>query len=168
MKRLPLFLFALPLLLAALLLTACDPPWLPRPTESGRYIYGCKINGKRIRVNNWRDLNASIAQGGMLITAIFPDDQGRLDFQFLNGITEPKVIPITPGCVRMFDWTCIIYDNFVHRYKPVEDARNYFEITELNLDNGGYVSGLFDFVLVNDDDPTDTLFITEGRFDIGF
>jgi hypothetical protein len=150
------------------LLTACDPPWLPRPTESGRYIYGCKINGKRIRVNNWRDLNASIAQDGMLILAYLPNDD-VLEFKFHNGITEPKVIPITPGCVSAFDWTCIIYTGpDMPYYMPVADSRNYFEITELNLDNGGYVSGLFDFVLVNENDPTDTLFITEGRFDIGF
>ncbi len=51
---------------------------------------------------------------------------------------------------------------------PAKDPRNYFEITELNLENGGFVSGLFDFVLVNDDDPTDTVFVTDGRFDIGF
>ncbi|MEM9987557.1 MAG: hypothetical protein AAF804_20895 [Bacteroidota bacterium] len=165
MKRLPFLLLLLTLL-------GCEKRIsLPRATENGRGIIGFKVNGVRWATTRNKDFVVSYGASGTLslsaslpnhnagvhfwvtdaIHDVGPIDQDRIDHRCSSGIS----------CFAVSDYST----SPAIRYFPAEGLRHRFEITGLDQ-RMGIIAGEFEFTMINRDDPNDTLWVTDGRFDV--
>lgn len=156
--------------------TADPEPVLPPLTQTGANTFGCLVNGEVMVSPNSLRMRVYRTYSPDRLYAISADSGGRdgeddEDIKFFtsapNGISEKSYI------VR--DSTSAGLNTAEYRLKVDSDSRiNYyafddsgeFQITYLDEEKG-IISGVFAFSAVNSQN-SDTVHITEGRFDIKF
>ena len=170
-------------LVALLLLTTCQKYKLPPETQEGKNTFGCKINGK-----NWVPTGKSGSFSGGRLSAVngefrrlYPST--TLDFDlyiqaykdeesvelFARSVTEPGTYPLKfltetkPNAVRPLNYGVVRYD----RQTEYVSTNTYTgSITVVWADTPNKIlSGTFEFTAVNRTNPSQTIRVTNGRFD---
>lgn len=174
-------------LLLAILSASCKKshtqgPTLPPITHQGLNTFGCKVNGQV-----WVPYYPCFYNQSAIKTYIVPLQRGSIlpiSFQLNlstfygqgNGdsffaILPGQGVPYTGihGTYNYFDSLDIEYDGPTSGYSSISaftiQGRNSFQITTLDTVNG-IIAGTFAFTLYGT--PTDSLVVTDGRFDFKF
>ncbi|MDO8365486.1 MAG: hypothetical protein Q7T20_01730 [Saprospiraceae bacterium] len=184
-----IFIFLLPILAAALfsLLPACrkhsDPPDpLPPATQVGANTFGCYIDGKpwvawidpEIFDPSLRKIEASYDEPGIGMYDEYGLSINAQKVTVKDTIYEFIIFGLKPifeeGVVDIFSLehigSSIHFDNPVRAYEIDVSLPQMFEITNLDTEQNIF-SGLFELTIVSKD-KSDTLRITDGRFDIKY
>ncbi|MDX1906379.1 MAG: hypothetical protein SF053_05035 [Bacteroidia bacterium] len=164
------------LLMAALLIllmNACDRPLfgpnLPRETQEGANTFGCRVDGEVWLPNNpvfpYISRGASYGYGSIRGTVrVFANNEDRVDgFDFYL-----EKLVFGPSRFVLSD---TLQNPLVGYQKNGEIywAQNgELAITHLDTTQAGFISGTFWFKAVNRTDSTDTIHLTDGRFDVRF
>ena len=168
-----------------LILTACerlDPQpvdQLPPATQEGANTFGCLVDGEVFLPKNESILHlpysASYGYGSLSGSAhidVVNTDLGmRFYFSFEKTLVEPTyyelpsydTLPnttIIPNPEIFFETGDV---NFRHRL-----LSGFIDITALDTLDVRFVSGTFSFDFVNETDNSDTVSVTDGRFDLKF
>lgn len=165
---------------ALLLLTTCEPVKLPPETQEGANTFGCRINGKKwVPTGKRNTFNGSMfpgVNGGFfkigldttfyLYIRAYKDEEsvqlwarnvtkaGKYELKYL---TETKPNALTPpnyGSVHFGD-----------EYVTTNVYTGWVNVTKADTLTG-VVAGTFEFTAVNRRDPSKTLRVTDGRFDV--
>lgn len=183
-----IFLLLLPLLAAAWLFSCYkdSPPPNPGPlpidytvlppaTQEGKNTFGCKVNGEVWvpRVELWVpwydkavNFNEKNGTGTGIISCrllnITTDD--FFTIAFAANYFQPTTYKSTNNSISQF-WFSPDFRLGHERFDPLEDdSTNLLQITAIDTSKN-FVSGVFHCTLYNGD-KTQTLKITEGRFDL--
>ena len=171
MKRILFVLALLPVLLAAACTKADDDTLttpldeLPPATQVGANTFGCLINGVPF-----------VNQGGGLsvqnINANYSNNPSRLfvnAFDYSNGSENARIVslriydPEINGSVPPTSWTCIVMrDGGEIEYSIILDSYNI----EISRFEDNIAAGTFDMKAISNISNTDTLTVTNGRFDV--
>ncbi|MDX1906377.1 MAG: hypothetical protein SF053_05025 [Bacteroidia bacterium] len=173
----PILLMAV---LLILLLSACDRPLfgpnLPRETQEGANTFGCRVNGEVWLPNNpvfpYISRGASYGYGSIKGTvtmfATSDDQNSGFSFFFDKLVFGPSTFELP---TNLYSWgnknPLVVHRIVSSEYEPIN---GFIEITALDTMALGFVSGRFEFDMVNryDSTDTDTIHITDGRFDVRF
>ena len=156
---------------------------LPPITQTGANTFGCKINGQ-VWVPYWRCIDLSMGAVELEYNIYSVYSTGVFPFRFNLGAGKSGdpfqgIFHISPAFLRGFttsdgsyiygtgnvaDSMEIHFFNNSGDWTPKHfDSNNIFQITKLDTVNK-IVSGIFSFSLYNS--PTDSIAITDGRFDL--
>ena len=154
---------------------------LPPITMEGLNTYGCYINGELflpkknslnpstfpIIANYDEDCTGNLC--GFYLTGtrdvVEPRDFRKLEISFFD-LKEEGIYSRENGCFAKANAKCRMV-NFIGNSGDhyIDTTQNHIiDITKLDTKNN-IASGTFEFVLINERDITDTLRITDGRFD---
>jgi hypothetical protein len=184
-----IFLFVLHLLTAALFsfLPACrkhteTPDPLPLATQEGKNTFGCYIDGKpwvaeidpNILDPSLRKIEASYDEPGVGMYDEYGLSITAQKVTVKDTIYEFIIFGIKPifkeGVVDIFSLehigSSIHFDNPIRAYEIDVSLPQMFEITNLDTEQNIF-SGLFELTIVSKD-KSDTMRITDGRFDIKY
>jgi hypothetical protein len=169
---------------AVLLLTTCKRDGLPPETQEGANTFGCKINGK-----NWvptgtpgkpSGRNYPGVNGGF-VTSVLPDfpkwnvylrlyrDSESL-FIYLNKVTKPGeyllkyTTETKPNALFPPNYGSFINGD-KEEYVTNSTYTGWVNITKADTLTRT-VSGTFEFTAANRTNPSQTIHVTSGRFDI--
>ena len=171
MKRILFVLALLPVLLAAACTKADDDTLttpldeLPPATQVGANTFGCLIDGVPF-----------VNQGGGFsvqnINASYSNNPSRLfvnAFDYSNGSENARIVslriydPEINGSVPPTSWTCIVMrDGGEIEYSIILDSYNI----EISRFEDNIAAGTFDMKAISSISNTDTLTVTNGRFDV--
>jgi len=164
-------------------------PELPPITQTGANTFGCKINGKIMiprdsRVSQLGGIPTGVSYGWSTSSVNYDwikavdrfTSRGGITFKLPNiqnlGVGEYLVKTVKGGYSSSLDGsfqdTNIVYMGAAYNGKSPTGAYSSIEgtgkITITRYDNE-VISGTFYCKLKNDNDPTDIIEVTEGRFD---
>jgi hypothetical protein len=167
-------------LLIAYALNSCSlandasPDTLPPETQNGAETFGCLVNGKLFVPkgdSNFQTLSKDY-DGGLTIVAIYATN-GKWDttigigHQSINGVGK-----YNDSKLRYFRYSNSIAGGYGNQIMPLKTSLNItkFERGEDKKNNLKWliISGTFEAILLGDQNPLDTIRITEGRFDVKF
>lgn len=140
---------------------------LPKPTESGKNTFGCKINGEKF-IPEKKELFS-----GPPVYGYFGADSSF----YLVGDVKPHTISLRiKKITKTGDYILsdklnrsyyINYKTFSVYYLINQQNTGRISISRVDYSKR-IVSGTFEFEAFNEKDPTDIVKITKGRFDIDF
>jgi len=173
MKTLTRYLLVacLPLLLIACEREAPQPvDQLPPATQEGANTFGCLVDGELWlpESDSWLDVpwTASFYQGTLFIKAKNASKPSAFSFELLDRVHSEGtyVLLHEPWNGGQF----IRFSEGESVYRPDSTHFGYLTITKLDTSEPYFVSGTFYFDAVNENDSTDIVQITDGRFDLKF
>ncbi|MDX1906371.1 MAG: DUF6252 family protein [Bacteroidia bacterium] len=169
----PILLMAV---LLVLLLSACKifgpvEPSLPPETQRGADTFGALVDGAV-----WRPqgsiytivLSASYGNGTLYLNAHNRDSETSFGFELYEIYKFEKTYELVHDPYKPEGRSYINYTINNTQYNPTYIHKGYLTITKLDTTEIGFVSGTFYFDAVNENDSTDIIHITEGRFDVRF
>jgi len=164
------FLFVLSLL-SILLAASCKKDDLPKATQTGANTMAAKVNGKV-----WQTKACTSCIGGGTALSINYDDRS---FFGISGQNRDQNIVITLvikslKSTGVYELTTQI-NNYVQfynskgiiKYYTSNTNRGIVIITKLDLTNK-IVSGTFDLTAEDENNPGNTIKVTDGRFDVKY
>jgi len=170
MKNKVKILFVLPLL-SILLAASCKKDDLPKATQTGANMMAAKVDGKA-----WQTKACTSCIGGGTALSVNYDD--RIFFG-ISGQNRDQNIVITlvikslksTGVYELTTQT----NNYVQFYNSKDIIKYYtsntnkgtITITKLDLANK-IISGTFDFTAEDENNPANTIKVTDGRFDVKY
>ncbi|MDX1906375.1 MAG: DUF6252 family protein [Bacteroidia bacterium] len=165
----PILLMAV---LLILLLSACDRPLfgpnLPRETQEGANTFGCRVDGEVWLPNNpvfpYISTSSSFGDGTMFVDADDRKGETSISIHFYKKIFSDSTYSLFHNGADK--WVYYYANNTF--YYPDSQQAGYLMITRLDTLELGIVSGTFSFDAVNENDSTDVIHITDGRFDLKF
>jgi len=153
---------------------------LPPDTQEGKNTFGCLVNGevwvprvpifavtiydKAISFDESKGLGYGYGTFRLVDAPI--DDWMSLSFGFT--FFEPSVFHTTPDGSDSSLFRVKFQRGNSGYYKPdysVPLASNTWKVTKVDTVNN-FISGTFEFTLIDETNPNDTLKFTEGRFDL--
>ena len=168
-------------LLIAYTLNSCsifseaEPTELPPATQTGANTFGCLINGKVFQArgdSKYEAIDKDFNYGSVNLSAVYVkngkiETATGLSTPILNG-TGSYIIEHRTGL-----WYGVDNLNlYGKKNKPLQSKLvvTKFERGEDKVNNLRWliVSGTFEGIILNDNNPLDTIKITEGRFDVKF
>ncbi|MEZ4772919.1 MAG: DUF6252 family protein [Bacteroidia bacterium] len=162
--------FFLPLLF----LIGCDvlpvTPSLPPETQEGAGTFGALVDGVVWRPNNGGQvfplaLAASYGSGSLILGAVNRDINSEIEFYLQDTVYSEGTYLLAKSKTPLF---YVKYEKEDIRYFPNADNYGTLVITKLDTLDIGFVSGTFEFEAISEIDSTDTVRITDGRFDVRF
>lgn len=148
-----------------------QPDTLPPITTEGLQTFGYKVNDKVERFTHQTPSHIKISRitGTDYLSIQLKNSRASVGFRhdsiastgpfILDGMKNNGIINLHGG-IFSENQSLIIYGNLV-------EGGGEILRWHIDLDKPEYIiSGTFWFTTVNDDDPTDTTFITDGRFDL--
>lgn len=140
---------------------------LPKPTESGKNTFGCKINDEKFIPEKRGLFSGPPVYGSLNTDSSF----------YLVGDVKPHSVSIfIKKITKTGDYILSDKFNRAEYSNYATDSFDYFtnqkSTGKVNISRVDYtkriVSGTFEFEAVNENNPTDIVKITKGRFDIDF
>ncbi|MFT6320561.1 MAG: hypothetical protein ACJAT4_001487 [Granulosicoccus sp.] len=161
-----------------------DPHGLPAATESGENTFGCLVDGEpwiaeiglgvfapslHKLVMGYDETETGVFYNNIWsLTATYVTADSTNDFFFLGAsrFTEPSCLNQSVNHLRATFWSS--YDRPFVEYKF--DSLLPYQVSITKLDEASNIcSGKFDFYAISTDtNKSDTLHITEGRFDVKY
>ena len=136
---------------------------LPPPTQSGKYTFGCLVNGEVMIPNNTNYMSAVYQGGGIQIG-------GRMEINSIsNRVTLIAIDPIQTNQTYSLTDKALFIKRIEDNTSCYYDYENTFDgwIKFSKIDRTNYiVSGTFEYSTVNED--CDTIRVTDGRFDLPY
>lgn len=162
MKR----IFSITLLCSLLLLVGCNKEKLTKATQTGANTMSCKINGVvHVAQSSWDDpaVYASVEMDYTLRVG------GRMTinnkFTYNVNLYISKLTGVGTYYLDEVDNNGSLSTNGITEYSSKISRKGNISVTYLNYEKG-VISGKFEFVAINEDNPSDSLSVTDGRFDI--
>ncbi|RYY30344.1 MAG: hypothetical protein EOP41_00820 [Sphingobacteriaceae bacterium] len=170
MKNKIKILIVLPFLFL-LLITSCEKEGLPKATQTGANTMSCKVNGKV-----WQKKACVSCLGGGSALSLNYDDR---DFFGISGQNRDQNITITL-IINSLKKTRIYssstngnnqaylnnYNNGTY-YSTSQSNKGTITVTKLDLNNK-IISGTFEFTAEDENNPNNTIKVTDGRFDVKY
>lgn len=164
-----------------LLVIACQKDKLPPETQEGKNTFGCKINGK-----NWvptgtpgkpsggmyPGVNGGFFQIGtdttiyLYIRTYKGDESVQL---FARNIVKPgrynldNLTETKPNALKPLNYGAVLFGST--EYVTTDKYTGFIDIAKADISTG-IISGTFEFTAVNRTNPTQTIRVNKGRFDI--
>lgn len=164
------FLFVLPLV-SILMAASCKKDDLPKATQTGANTMSASVNGKA-----WQIKACTSCIGGGTALSVNYDDR---DFFGISGQNRDQNIVITI-VIKSLKSTGVYElatqaNNYVQfynskdiiKYYTSNNSRGEVTITKLDLANK-IISGTFDFTVKDENNPGNTIKVTDGRFDVKY
>ncbi|MEZ4827241.1 MAG: DUF6252 family protein [Bacteroidia bacterium] len=160
--------------LPILLFTGCDvlpvTPSLPPETQEGAGTFGALVDGVVWRPNNGGQffplaLAASYGSGSLIVEAANRPIDASIRFALYDTIYAEGTYFLAKSKTPLF---YVAYEKDNIHYFPNADNYGTLVVTKLDTLNLGFVSGTFEFEAISEIDSTDTVRITDGRFDVRF
>ncbi len=167
-------------LLIAHVLNSCSlfpepEPTLPPETQTGANTFGCLINGKVFQARGgggYEAISKNFDYGSVSLNAVYVKD-GKVERD--AGLSTPVLNGIGSYIIEHKTGLWYGVDNlnvYGRKNKPIQSKLviTKFERGEDKTNNLKWliVSGTFEGIILNDNNPLDTLKITQGRFDVKF
>lgn len=163
-----------------LLLTTCEPVKLPPETQEGANTFGCRINGKKWvptgtpgkpSGGRYPGVNGGFYKIGLdttfyLYIRAYKDEEsvelwarnvtkaGNYELKYSTETKPNALFPLNYASVHFGD-----------EYVTTNVYNGWVNVTKADTLTG-LVAGTFEFTAVNRRDPSKTLRVTDGRFDV--
>ena len=165
-----------------LILSACDREapqpvdQLPPATQEGANTFGCLVDGELWlpESDSWLDVpwTASYSNGlsYLIFSATNETSNSGFRFSFPSDFGTSGLIRAegTYELIHVSNQKYIYFRQGNTFYRPDSTHNGVLTITRLDTLEGRFVSGTFYFDAVNENDSTDIVQITDGRFDLKF
>ena len=137
---------------------------LPPATQSGRYTFGCLVNGEVWVPDNTNSISSFYQQNVLFISAGVEGNRREQDigFVFENQVIKEQSYELTPSIFKGGHFI----DSNNNCYYDFEDlVKGTLVITHFD-DVEHIISGTFEFTTATE--GCDTIRVTDGRFDIPY